>query len=127
MNFNLKHKVFSILFIIILGSILFLFRHVYKEHQNIENLNPDYFGTYEDFKINQNNYWENKIIDIEGKLTEKTTNSIILNNQIFFLLDSNQNTNFLSIDEKIRIKGRVVGYDELLEELKVDKAIILNK
>ena len=32
----------------------------------------------------------------------------------------------LNIKQEVSIKGRIIGYDDLLEELKLDKTIIIN-
>lgn len=49
------------------------------------------------------------------------------------ILDRSVNCNFLSnttslkINQKVTIKGRVVGYDDLLEELKLDQCSLSDK
>jgi hypothetical protein len=40
-------------------------------------------------------------------------------------LEEGTKTDNLSEGQKIKIKGRIIGYDDLLGELKLDKAIIL--
>ncbi|WP_411895354.1 OB-fold protein [Winogradskyella sp. A2] len=64
-----------------------------------------------------------KVIEITGKITAVETNSIVLNDQV--QVDFMQNTILnVRLDSSIKIKGRCVGYDELLEMVKIDQATI---
>ena len=62
---------------------------------------------------------------IYGKISslDLATNTIILNEKVIAVLVSKQNGS-LSVGQKIAIKGRFVGYDDLFEELRMDQCII---
>lgn len=63
-----------------------------------------------------------KAVAIEGKITASNGNEIILNNTIicnFKNLDSSIKNN-----QTITVKGRVVGYDDLMGELKLDQCFV---
>lgn len=60
-----------------------------------------------------------KPIAISGKVTSVNKNEIILDNSVNCNL-SKEDTSIIK-DQSIIIKGRVVGYDDLLGELKLDQ------
>lgn len=66
-----------------------------------------------------------KVIEIRGKITSVEANEITLDDKI----SANLNTEIMPKvvhGISITIKGRCVGYDELLEVVKIDQAIIIN-
>lgn len=74
---------------------------------------------------NQGSDYIDQVVQTTGKVTEFDSGWIVLDNQIqATLLPSNSDAP-LSKDMKITIKGRCVGYDELLELVKVDQATII--
>jgi len=66
-----------------------------------------------------------KVVELVGVITAKDAKGISINESIYFQLEEGTSTKMLSKGEKLKIKGRIIGYDDLLEELKLDKAIIL--
>jgi hypothetical protein len=65
-----------------------------------------------------------KAIAIEGTITAVNGKEIILDNTI--VCQCNDITSCQK-DQKIMIKGRVVGYDDLLGELKLDQCFTIKK
>ena len=64
----------------------------------------------------------NKAIEITGKVTAVENSLVTLNGKISCLLQTNEK---VDLNTSIVIKGRVTGYDDLLEELKLDQCIII--
>ena len=67
-----------------------------------------------------------KVIEIEGIVTSIESTEIILNDQVQISTISDivsTQTNGVSLT----VKGRCVGYDELLEMVKIDQAVLINK
>jgi hypothetical protein len=64
----------------------------------------------------------NKAIEITGKVTAVENSLVTLNGKISCLLQKNEK---VDLNTSIVIKGRVTGYDDLLEELKLDQCIII--
>lgn len=64
----------------------------------------------------------NKTVEISGKVTNAGKNVITLDEKVSCQL---QITEKLAIGSQIRIKGRVTGYDDLIEELKLDQCLIV--
>ena len=69
-------------------------------------------------------YLEKPIV-ISGRITAVTENQIILDNTVICALEKQETT--IKNNQTIRIKGRVVGYDDLMEEVKIDQCFIINK
>jgi hypothetical protein len=64
----------------------------------------------------------NKTVEISGKVTRVDENVITLDEKVSCQL---QNTRKVFIESDVIIKGRVTGYDDLLEELKLDQCLIV--
>jgi len=66
-----------------------------------------------------------KVIEINGEITESEEDELVLNNQVQVSFSTPE---MPSVNEgSITIKGRCVGYDELLEMVKIDQATLINK
>lgn len=63
----------------------------------------------------------NRVIETHGSVTEIGTNTLVLEDrvQVYFLNDLKQNT---TVGDDVNIKGRCVGFDELLLLVKIDQA-----
>nr|WP_042294398.1 hypothetical protein [Nonlabens ulvanivorans] len=64
-----------------------------------------------------------QIIEVEGKVTNVDKNTILLDDQVFIELSADIK---LYENQVIIIKGRCLGYDDLLEEVKIDQAVLMN-
>jgi hypothetical protein len=81
---------------------------------------------YEEFVKNTelaNSKYLNKAIEISGKVTALENSLVTLNGKISCLLKTNEK---VVLNTSIVIKGRVTGFDDLLEELKLDQCKIIN-
>jgi len=64
----------------------------------------------------------NKAVEINGKVTNVTDNVITLDGKVSCQL---QVLKQVVLNSQIKIKGRVTGYDDLFEELKLDQCLIV--
>jgi hypothetical protein len=64
----------------------------------------------------------NKAVEITGKVTNITENVITLDGKVSCQFEASEKVN---LDSQVKIKGRVTGYDDLLEELKLDQCLIV--
>ena len=64
----------------------------------------------------------NKAVEISGKVTSVNENVITLDEKVSCQLLISEK---VEIDSQVKIKGRVTGYDDLLEELKLDQCLIV--
>ena len=118
--------------VLLIGGVL-LYNYVYKDHRNIENEEPSFIVTSEDLiteftsddKIASEKYLD-KTIQIIGVVTSLDGNVLQVESVISCYFKDTLNSNQL-LNKKIEIKGRCIGYDELLEEIKIDQCVILTK
>lgn len=60
-----------------------------------------------------------KAVAIKGIVTGKVAKEIMLDNGIVCILK--ESNNVIKVNQTITLKGRVVGYDDLMEEIKLDQ------
>ena len=86
----------------------------------------DLIEFYQNDADNANTRYLDKILLLTGVITDIGTNIIILDNGIVCNLDPSQVTNEkMNLGSKISVKGRCIGYDDLLEEIRVDHSFIM--
>ena len=89
-----------------------------------ENLFVEYNNNYKE----SNNKYLGSVLSISGVVTKCTSNLIILNNRIvcsFNEKDSSLSFNDIALGDNHIIKGHCIGYDDLLEEVRIDHCIIM--
>lgn len=64
----------------------------------------------------------NKAVEITGKVTAITDNVATLDGKVSCQLQVSQQ---VKLNSQVKIKGRVTGYDDLIEELKLDQCVIV--
>lgn len=128
MSFQLKSKSIVIMSVIIVFIAFSTYKYIYKPHETIENRNIDYKGKASDFlsKITNDGIanWLNKTIEINGEITSLDSKGILFNNNIYCQFKESLEIKGLQKKQPITIKGIVIGYDDLLEELKLNQCII---
>lgn len=122
--------------IIATGLLIFLvilfvsYKYLYHEHRDISNEKALFSLTaneiLKDFLLDEskaNLKYLDKSITITGKITNIDTknNTIVIDEKVFVLL---KKIPVVKQSEVIIVQGRVIGYDSLLEEIKLDQAEI---
>lgn len=64
----------------------------------------------------------NKAVEISGKVTTINENVIIVDEKVSCQLLKSEE---VVLNSQVKIKGRVTGYDDLLEELKLDQCLVV--
>ena len=125
----LKKIIFFILILCV--SLFFAYKYLYKEHRNIENEQTVYLvegsNLINEFSINfelATEKYLDKTIQIDGQVTHVDDNFITVNNNVICYLKDKNSKELLN--HYISVKGRCIGYDELLEEVKIDECTIIN-
>jgi len=67
-----------------------------------------------------------KVVEISGEITSVDGNEIILNDRVVIGFN-NQNSLEIIEGTSVTMKGRCLGYDELLEMVKIDQATLIDK
>jgi hypothetical protein len=127
----MKKKAIIILILIITSSFIG-YKYIYKDHRDIKNEKAEFTIKAADIlykfstnPIDSNIDYLNKTIEVFGEISEYSANEITISNSVFCQLTDSINTELL-INSKIKIKGRVIGYDDLLEQVKLDQCTIIN-
>ena len=117
------------LLIIISSGIYFYYGFLFKEARNIETEIPDYsieatklLTAYNADPKKADALYLNKTIEITGLVTKQTDTVVILENTVFCLFT--QKVKDKLINNKVTVKGKCIGYDELFQEVKIDQCII---
>ncbi|MEW7290249.1 hypothetical protein [Aquimarina sp. 2304DJ70-9] len=128
MNLLKKSRILLFFLVIVLIAGFATYRILYKPHTSIEEQSAKFTGTSEDLlaKISKSAVkWEGTVVEISGKVTSKDKKGLMLNTAIYCQLIHPDLLFHIQENQTIYIKGRVIGYDDLLEELKLDKTIII--
>ncbi|WP_163400199.1 hypothetical protein [Flavobacterium fluviatile] len=110
-----------------------IYCYTYKEHRNIETETADYkvtvSGLEKEFSSNDSLAYikyQDKTIVLTGRITaiDYTSNGIVLGKKIFATFSSHLPQN-INPGKTLTIKGRFLGYDELLQEFKIDQTSVV--
>lgn len=126
-----KKLVFTGILVAIITAVI-VYNYVYQDHRDIktekESFSVSAIALAKEFETNltnAENKYLNKTISIKGVVSEVNENSIMVNNKIFCLFE---NLKPIPIkNSPIHIKGRLIGYDDILEEVKIDQCNIVTK
>ena len=80
------------------------------------------FGEFSSNSETATTKYLNKALEISGAVTSINANVIILDGKVSCQLQQPQK---VELNKAVKIKGRVTGYDDLLEELKLDQCLIV--
>jgi thioredoxin-related protein len=120
-----------IILIISVITVVIAYNYIYQDHRDIETENAEYSIKSEELMIlfsrnasEAEQKFLNKTIEISGLISEINANDITMNNNIFCQFSNDINLT-LEKNKSIKIKGRVIGYDDLLEQVKLDQCSLL--
>ena len=119
---------FFLLILIAIGTCLY----TYTDHRDIANEKGSYtiaateiFTEFQTNESSANTKYLDKTIEVTGDLSsiDIATKSVVINNKLFATF-KDEIPKTLQTNSKIKIKGRFIGYDALLEELKMDQCVL---
>ena len=106
-----------------------IYKYTYQEHRDIEVAKVDFTvdskGLLQEFIANPElatQKYLNKVISVQGVISEKDAESITLSNSILCYFTAKEQN--LSVGTSVSVKGRCIGFDELLEVVKLDQCSI---
>lgn len=125
----MKKRYFVIILILIIG--FFSYKYIYKSHRIIKNETPHYSKNSSDlindftsnYEIASQKYID-KTIQLTGVISAINETSLEIDNKIICYFSDMLIDDEL-LNNSVTIKGRCIGYDDLLEELKMDQCIII--
>jgi len=128
----MRKKWIIILFILVVVVVVISYNYIYQDHRTIENENAEFVissaeiaNLFSENSVSSEQKFLNKTIEVSGLISELNTNDITIEDKVFCQFSDDLK---LSIDKnsKVKIKGRVIGYDDLLEQVKLDQCTLIN-
>ncbi|MEN8702912.1 MAG: hypothetical protein ABF265_06925 [Polaribacter sp.] len=121
-----KNRIKFLIVLVISIILLYPFYKLFKEPGGIETKKIYSAYSAKDLllKVEKNDtFWSTKIVKINGLITAIGKKGITLDNKIYCQFNESLNIKQLQTNTTITLKGRIIGYDDLLEELKLDQCI----
>jgi hypothetical protein len=125
-----KNRILTILLFLILSGFIG-YNYIYQDHRDIVSEQPEYITTANEISnefntdlLKAEKKYLNKTIEIEGIPSEINDNSITLDDKVFCQLVKKSSV-VIKNGTKLIIKGRLIGYDNLLEQVKLDQSEIV--
>jgi autotransporter translocation and assembly factor TamB len=128
----MKKILISIFLVLALIVGYFVYSYVYKTHRDIASEKGSFTVTadeiHKEFLADEqkaNEKYLDKTIEVLGVVSsiDLTGNALVIDGKMFAVFKDKLPQNFEK-QSKIKIKGRFIGYDDLLEEMKMDQCII---
>ena len=122
-----------VLFGIIITILIVGYNYVYQDHRDIAKEEAEFVLNSKEIKnefvsnvFTAEEKYLNRTIEVSGTISETNKADITIDDNVFcqFSNDINSSINLNSI---VTIKGRVIGYDDLLEQVKLDQCILIKK
>lgn len=124
-------KKFSIFIISIAIIGIISYQYIYQDHRDISSekvdsslLSSELIDSFKNNSKSAEQNYLNKTIIVSGIITEQSKATITLDDMIFCSF-INEKSKTLNIRSKVFIKGRCIGYDDLLEQVKIDQCTII--
>lgn len=121
------------LIVVVLLVIGFLgYKYVYHSHKDIESTTSDFsisvsqlISEYTTNEAEANKKYLDKVISIKGKVSQvdQATKLLVIDEKATLIFNEFKN---VQVGESVTVKGRFLGYDELLEEIKLDQCTFEN-
>ena len=125
-----KRKWIYPLVILIVAAGIAGYNYIYQDHRDIKTEKAAFTvkateltKAFQSDETAATQKYLNKTIEVQGTLTGIDGTSLVLENVVFFALSENETApNQTKLNTNITLKGRCIGYDSLLEEVKLDQA-----
>ena len=132
-NKNIYWTIFRFFLPLSIIGLIIIYNTYNKPHKDF-NKSPfevtieskELISLYQDNTDNANARFLDKILLVKGNITNIESDIIILDNGIVCTLDPSQAvTEETHLNKNISVKGRCIGYDDLLEEIRIDHSFIM--
>ncbi len=126
-------KKLLIVVLLIVGVLVSIYFYAYKDHRDIAASTTDYTFTLEQLKkeFDANDSlatlkYQDKVIEIKGKITaiETDSKSVVVDEKMYATFDKSI-PEIVKTNGVVKLKGRFLGYDDLLEEFKMDQTSVV--
>ncbi len=107
--------------------------YVYQDHRDIENEKAEfimsstkiYYLFSENMVVSEQKFL-NKTIQVSGLISDVSVKDLTLDELVFCQFTETIKTS-IKEKSKLKIKGRVIGFDDLLKQVKLDQCTIINQ
>lgn len=130
----LKMKEKTFILIVFLGSIATgLYFYMYKDHRDISTEKTDYSLSVSmmenEFKHDAvlfNKKYLDKNVEIKGIITQidLISHAVVIDEKLYAVFKDSI-LNQLKLKQQVTVKGRFLGYDDLLDEYKLDQVSLV--
>ncbi|MTE26164.1 OB-fold protein [Winogradskyella ouciana] len=121
-----------VILLLLVIAVVVGYNYIYQDHRDIESetaefsmVSSDISKLFSEKTTIAEKKFLNKTIEVSGLISEINTSDITIDDKVFCQFSNNIKTSLVEND-KIKIKGRVIGYDDLLEQVKLDQCSIIN-
>jgi len=125
-------KKWSIIVLILIITAIISYNYIYQDHRSIETETAEFIMTSQvienEFSLNIKSAeakYLNKTVEISGLVSEINSTDITLDDKVFCQFSETIESSVKN-SSNLKIKGRVIGYDDLLEQVKLDQCTIIN-
>lgn len=122
-----KNKLFLLVMLAITSIGFTFYQYSFKPPVKISEKKIDFVGSSTELlnKIQkEGNQWQDKVVIISGKITKLDSQGIMISPNIYCQFLDSIFSKKIQLNDTISVKGRVIGYDDLFEELKLDQCLI---
>ena len=124
----MKRK-YLILLIIVVIAIIIGYNYIYQDHRDIGNeraaaslSSSSLVEKFLNYSQEADSLYLDKTIEISGEVTAIGESDLVLDEKVFCTFESVPK---VELNSKITVKGRCIGFDDLLEEVKIDQCSIV--
>lgn len=128
----MKKKIL-VLVILVIGLLTCAYFYVYQEHKDVAATSADFTISVADLQREfmaddslATLKYQDKVVELSGIITavEEPSKSIVIDEKVFAVFNAAIPSEVQN-KSKVTIKGRFLGYDELLEEFKIDQVSLV--
>jgi hypothetical protein len=125
-------KIKMIIFLsVLIISLCLAYSYVYQSHRDIRIEKPKLFvssdSLHHHFAQQQKKSYKlymNQVLAVEGTILSLSQKMIMLKPGISCLKDSSSEFNSINVGDRVTVKARCIGYDDLFGEVKMDQCIL---
>lgn len=124
-----KKIVFLIVMLVLVAGTYTGYKYLYKDHRDIQNevavMEVSAAELQQEFLNNTSESVLNKTLIVNGTITQIEDNSITIDEMVHCSFELEFDG--LTEGDKVSIKGRCIGYDDLFEIVKLDQSTLTNR
>lgn len=118
---------FLIVITVLVGGAYVTYKYLYKDHRDISTEDTHSQWTahrlWQLLKEQPSNEVLNKTLEIKGKVTKIEEEAFIMDEVIY--VDFETGMPDVSVNDKVTVKGRCLGYDDLFELVNIDQSTLI--